>query len=44
MTSKFDKTHISIKKIDDNKIKEAINKADDIDTQELLQYSLINKI
>jgi hypothetical protein len=44
MANKFDKIYRNIIKIDENKVREIITKAEELDTQEMLQYSLINKI
>ena len=40
----YDKPYRPILKIDENKIKDVIAKAEELDSQELLQYSFINKI
>jgi hypothetical protein len=42
--SKFDKPYINVIKPDENKIKDIIQYALEMDTQSLLQYSLINKV
>ena len=45
MTNRFyDKPYINVNQIDSSKISELFNISNNMDTQELLQYSLINKI
>ena len=45
MTNRFyDKPYINVNQIDTFKINELFNISNNMDTQELLQYSLINKI